>query len=87
MLKNGTRLNSHFFKHPITLLLLLHIAWIGITSLHAGEKIISIKFLLAKIWYVTTYYFLAGLLLKTEKDLKPFLNGSLFLYYLRLLSS
>ena len=72
LLKNGARLNSHFFKHPITLLLILHIAWIGITSLHAGEKIISFKFLLAKIWYVTTYYFLAGLLLKTEKDLKTF---------------
>ncbi len=72
LLKNGTRLNSHFFKHPITLVLLLHIAWIGITSLHAGEKIISLKFLLAKIWYVTTYYFLAGLLLKTEKDIKTF---------------
>jgi len=72
LIRNGTRLDSHFFKHPITLLLLLHLAWIGISSLHAGEKIISLKFLLAKIWYVTTYYFLAGLLLKTEKDLKNF---------------
>ena len=51
---------------------MLHLFWIGITALNAGEKIISLKFLLAKIWYIATYYFLAGLLLKTEKDIKIF---------------
>jgi len=71
-IRNGQKLGSHFFKHPITLLLLLHVAWIGITALHAGDKIIALKFLLAKIWYVITYYFLAGLLLKTEKDIQTF---------------
>lgn len=72
LVRNGQQLSSHFFKHPITLLLLLHVVWIGITALHAGEKVIAFKFLLAKIWYVVTYYFLAGLLLKTEKDIQTF---------------
>ncbi len=72
LLKNGWQLGSHFFKHPITLLLLLHIAWIGLSALHAGEKIFALKFLLAKIWYVATCYFMAGLLLKTENDIKSF---------------
>lgn len=72
LVRNAPLLNSHFFKHPITLLLLLHLAWIGVTSLHAGAPIIALKFLLAKIWYVATYYFLAGLLLKTEKDIQTF---------------
>lgn len=72
LLKNGWQLGSRFFKHPITLLLFLHIGWIGLTALHAGDKIIAIKFLLAKIWYVATCYFMAGLLLKTERDIKNF---------------
>lgn len=72
LLRNGWQLSSHFFKHPITLLLLIHIGWIGLTVLHAGEKVIAVKFLLAKIWYIVTCYFMAGLLIKTEKDIKSF---------------
>ena len=72
VIRNGQQLTFSFLRHPITLLLLLHIAWIGITMLHADNKIISFKFFLAKIWYVLTYYFLAGLFLKTKKDVKIF---------------
>ncbi|MEM1122492.1 MAG: O-antigen ligase family protein, partial [Bacteroidota bacterium] len=77
-LHNAPKLDATFFKHPITLLLLLHIAWIAFTALHATDKVIAFKFLLAKIWYVATYYFLAGLLLKTEKDLKTFFKWVFF---------
>ncbi|MEM1121571.1 MAG: O-antigen ligase family protein, partial [Bacteroidota bacterium] len=65
LFKNGLTLDAHFFKHPITLLLLLHVVWIGIAALNAEEKVVAFKFLLAKIWYVVTYYFLTGLLIKT----------------------
>ncbi|MFK7981580.1 MAG: O-antigen ligase family protein [Saprospiraceae bacterium] len=71
-LRNGQQLGSHFFKHPITILLLVHIGWIGLTVLHAGDQIIALKFFLAKIWYVVSCYFMAGLLLKTEKDIQTF---------------
>ncbi|MCP3929695.1 MAG: O-antigen ligase family protein [Bacteroidetes bacterium] len=70
VLKNGKKLSSAFFRHPITLILLLHLSWIIITTLTSGNYLISVKFLLAKIWYVTTLYFLAGHILKTEKDFK-----------------
>jgi len=71
-LKNGWQLGSHFFKHPITMLLLVHLGWIGITVLHAGDQTIALKFLIAKIWYIASCYFMAGLLLKTEKDIQTF---------------
>ena len=83
-LKNGWQLGSHFFKHPITILLLIHVGWIGLTALHAGEKTIAIKFLIAKIWYVASCYFMAGLLLKTEKDIQTFLNGYFCRFFSRL---
>lgn len=77
-LKNGWQLGSHFFKHPITILLLVHIGWIALTVLHAGNQVIALKFLLAKIWYVISCYFMAGLLLKTEKDIKTFFKWVFF---------
>ncbi len=71
-LRNGWQLGSHFFKHPITILLLVHVGWIGLTVLHASNQVIAIKFFLAKIWYIISCYFMAGLLLKTEKDIQTF---------------
>lgn len=70
VLRYPKAVNVAFFKHPITLLLLLHIGWMLIATVQSSEVFVSIKFLLAKIWYVVTFYFLAGLLLQKEKDLR-----------------
>ncbi len=79
-----------FLKHPITLLLLLHIGWMLIASVQSSEVFVSVKFLLAKIWYIVTFYFLAGHLLKNEKDLRQAfwfvfipLIGTIFIVLLR----
>ncbi|MGK0388285.1 MAG: O-antigen ligase, partial [Maribacter sp.] len=61
-----------FLLHPITLFLLFHIAWLALTVVTSANIVISLKFLLAKIWYVAVCYFLAGSILKTEKDIKKF---------------
>ncbi|MCF8246519.1 MAG: O-antigen ligase family protein [Saprospiraceae bacterium] len=70
MLRNGRTLSTDFIKHPITLALLAHLGWFLITSITSQNLMISFKYSLAKIWYVTTFFFLAGHILKEEKDLK-----------------
>ena len=70
VLKNGLVLDGRFIKNPITLLLLLHLAWFFLAVLTSGSFIVSLKFFLAKIWYVTTFFFLAGTLMKTERDVR-----------------
>ena len=70
IIKNGKNTDARFIRHPITLLLLLHIGWIAFTALTSGMIFISIKFLLAKLWYVTTFYFLAARMLCNEKDIR-----------------
>lgn len=68
-LKNGVILRGGaFFRHPITLLILLHFGWILITTINSENVFLSIKFLLAKTWYIVTFYFLAGLILQKQKD-------------------
>ena len=69
-LRNGRNLRSDFLKHPITLALLLHLGWLFVTAITSQDLLISVKFSLAKIWYVTTFFFLAGSILKEEKDLR-----------------
>ncbi|MEL6392632.1 MAG: O-antigen ligase family protein [Bacteroidota bacterium] len=52
-----------FYKHPISLLVILHLIWIIFSSIYATEAVVSWKFVLAKVWYIIPFYFLAGRLL------------------------
>lgn len=70
VLRHGRRLDAGFLTHPLSLLLLLHVGWIAVTTLTSSAPFISFKFLLAKLWYIATFYFLAGLLLQTGADLR-----------------
>ena len=77
-LKNGLKLDGRFIKHPITLLLLLHLGWMFLTVITSEVLIYSFKFFLAKIWYVTTFFFLGGLMMKSEKDVRTLVWVVLF---------
>ncbi len=61
-----------FMWHPITLLLLLHWGWIIVPLLTSSDVFVSVKFFLAKTWYIITFYFLAGSLLRTIQDVAHF---------------
>ena len=56
-------------KNPITLLMLLHVAWIGITLVTSENITVSLKFFLAKIWYVVPFFFAPFLFLKEKKHI------------------
>jgi len=59
-----------FLSHPVTLLLLLHLAWTLVTTLHSRDMVVSLKFLLAKGWYLSTFYFLAAYLLRPAGQIR-----------------
>ncbi len=70
ILYNVKHLNVAFLKHPISILLLLHLAWTFASSITAEIVYIAIKFSFARVWYVTVFYFLAGSLIKTVEDFR-----------------
>ncbi len=68
-LKNDDILRGRgFLRHPITLLIGLHIGWIFVTMINSESLFYSLKYFLAKIWFVVTFYFLASLMLQTRRD-------------------
>ncbi len=72
-LKSGMVLKGNgFMRHPITLLLVLHLGWIFITMVNSESLFFSVKYFIAKIWYITTFYFLAALMLQTKRDFEQF---------------
>lgn len=63
-------LSEDFFKHPIALLLILHLVWTIFTTIFSESLVFSIKFLLAKIWYIVSFFFLTGHILRGVEDIK-----------------
>lgn len=63
-------LRADFVMHPLTLVLLLHVGWIYAASFTSQDALVSVKFSLAKTWYVAVFFFLAGHLIKTEMQVK-----------------
>ncbi len=72
VLRNGKEMDSSFIRHPLALLLVLHLSWIFATTITSSLFLVSLKFSLAKLWYVVTFFFLAGSILKKEKDFITF---------------
>ena len=70
VLQHGRRLDSQFLRHPLTLLLLLHLGWTYVTTISSSLFLVSLKFSLAKTWYVTVFYFMVGSLIKEKKDVQ-----------------
>ena len=66
----GHKLDGGFLTHPITLILLFHILCMVATTITSSFVFVSAKFILAKLWYVFTFFFLAGYLLKDEVDVR-----------------
>lgn len=63
--------NMDFIKHPITVLLLINLAWIFITSLTSTMPLVSFKYLIARLWYILVFFFFAQkLFMNTEKGVR-----------------
>lgn len=61
-------LSKSFWLHPITLILGAHIGWILVTTLFSANPVVSLKYFLAKSWYVMVFYFLTPVFLNSKQD-------------------
>ncbi len=70
LLTKPFEINAKFIKHPLSVFILMHIGWISLTTFTSSNFTFSIKFLLAKLWYIVTFYFFAEHVLKSEKKIR-----------------
>jgi O-antigen ligase len=73
LLRHPHQVDARFVRHPVSLWLLAHLGWTIVTTAAAEDVGVSIKFLLAKGWYVIVFYCLAGRILTKPEDLKRLL--------------
>ncbi len=68
--------------HPIGILIILHFGWIAFTTIYSSNVIFSMKFILAKAWYLLPFYFLPIVMIDNEKQFRAlfkFLIGGLMI--------
>ncbi len=76
------KLPAQVSAHAFFYLLLAILIWTGVTAITSTEVLISIKFLLAKIWFYTTAFFIPIIYFKDlsfiKKVIKALILGMLF---------
>lgn len=65
-------LDRRFMKHPVTIAILINLAWLFITSCTSDLPIVSFKFLLARLWFILPLYFAGSMLFRKFSNIKPF---------------
>lgn len=59
--------------HPVSLAIYFNLLWLFITSISSTMPIVSFKFLLARMWFVAAFYFLATQLFQHVKNMKHYI--------------
>ncbi len=70
LIQQGKNISKKYLTHPITIALLMHMAWIVIAVLYSSDVLVSVKYLLAKIWFVLPAFFLTMKLVRNTEDVK-----------------
>jgi O-antigen ligase len=67
-------IDKRIFSHPITRIIMVYLLWIFITAMTSSMPMVSFKFFLVKLWFISVMYFLAIAIFKTEKSILLFFN-------------
>jgi len=68
-------LSKRVFRHPVLLAVSLNLAWMIITSLTSTMPLVSVKFTMARIWFLVTYLLIAIQLFRNYRSARIFVIG------------
>ena len=60
-------------NHPITLAIIINLTWIGVTTITSEMPLVSLKYFVSRLWYVTAFFFVTTQLFRDFKNIKLFL--------------
>lgn len=65
--------NGKILRHPVSWAIWIYLFWLFLTSFTSTMPVVSFKFLLVKIWFVTAFYLLAIKLFEEQKNIPTFI--------------
>ncbi|MGB1316585.1 MAG: O-antigen ligase family protein [Flavobacteriales bacterium] len=68
------KFDKRIADHPITLAITINLVWIAITTVTSEMPLISLKYLVSRLWYVITFFFVMTQLFRNFRNIKLFLG-------------
>ncbi len=65
--------DARISKHPVSIAIMLSLIWMFLTSITSELPWVSFKYLIARLWFVIPFYFIATQLFRKRKNIKVFL--------------
>ena len=69
----GVRLDAGLEAHPITRCIQVMFVWLAITGLTSSDPLVSLKFIIARGWFVVGFFFLLAPLVHSDRKQERFL--------------
>lgn len=69
---NKSELKQRQFQHPVFIIIMLMFIWSIFTTLFSTDIFLSVKYILAKFWYLAVFLVLPVLLLRTKRSIQLF---------------
>lgn len=69
----GFPYDKKIFTHPLTLAILFNLIWITITTFTSELPWVSVKYLLARLWFVVPFFFVAAILFRKFSNTRKFI--------------
>jgi putative inorganic carbon (hco3(-)) transporter len=66
-------LDRRLLRHPITVIILVQIAWMALCILPSSMPMVSFKYVLARLWFVTTMYLLLSRMFLDTRNMQRFI--------------
>lgn len=63
----------NILRHPITILIFIQLIWMFVTTLSSENFVVSIKYLVARLWFVFSCFFMCTQLFKDKKGILKFI--------------
>jgi len=65
----GERIDLKVLRHPVTLAIYFHLAWLFITTLTSSDMMVSFKLLVSRLWFIVGFYLVATQLFRKELNM------------------
>lgn len=62
--------DRRYLRHPVSILILLQLFWMFVTAITSQDVLVSLKYVLARTWFVVPGYFFVMLLLHEKKTIR-----------------
>jgi O-antigen ligase len=68
LIRRNFSMEVFYWKHPVFLILAIHVGWLFLTVINSQNLLISAKFFMAKMWYILPFFILPVLIFKHQND-------------------